>query len=637
MFRVLLVLISCLLCAARSIAASAGDSTQFAVAHIADSLLSGSSSVVRYSSTRMQIQGEGKAILQERRVVTVLNSDGDDEAELVLQYGRLLTIAEVKVNVYDATGHLLFSKKEGDMVDRAGTDQSTVEADRYKYLNVRQQNYPYTIDWYTEVRDYGLLSYPSFMPVQSTSTALEKAYMTVASPLGFVYRYKEYGVSVILKESSSSDGYTRNWSMGPMCAKKYETWCPPIHWRVPHVALAPQDFRMGSVEGKISEWADLGAWYCTINADKMDLNDAEKAAVKDYASTFPTQLDKVSAVYAYMQKRTRYTGLQKNMAGFVSMPASHVSRKGWGDCKALTNYTKALLDACGIPSFPVLLAAQRQSRIDPQFARNQFNHVLLAVPVSGDTLFLECTSQSQGAGYLSPRFNGFRKGLLCLPSGSHLIDLRGPAQNKLSRTLKIQVGRDGKGIGSFGLATQGGLYEAVSALQGTGEQGKLEFVNESLEMSGASLSSVTLALNEVRESGSLRCMLDLPTYGGKAGEKLLIRRCIPLTSVFKSLADTNRTLPLWLSYNREYADTVLITLPQEMKPSRLPLPIVVDLKEMGSLSANCTEVGGQVLFQTSIQLRTGSFSPHQAVSLAKGLNKLEQYYQTTLVLAPRTP
>jgi hypothetical protein len=51
---------------------------------------------------------------------------------------------------------------------------------------------------------------------------------------------------------------------------------------------------------------------------------------------------KAKLIYDYVQQKSRYVSIQVGIGGWKPMDASDVDRLGYGDCKGLTNYTKAL-------------------------------------------------------------------------------------------------------------------------------------------------------------------------------------------------------------------------------------------------------------------------------------------------------
>ena len=62
-------------------------------------------------------------------------------------------------------------------------------------------------------------------------------------------------------------------------------------------------------------------------------------------------------------------------------PATFVDEKKYGDCKALSNYMRALLKAVDIPSYYALIrAGENEEPADFDFPHNNFNHAILCVP-----------------------------------------------------------------------------------------------------------------------------------------------------------------------------------------------------------------------------------------------------------------
>src|SRR5690606_29128387 len=141
-----------------------------------------------------------------------------------------------------------------------------------------------------------------------------------------------------------------------------------------------------------------------------------------------------------MQSHTRYVGNQYGLSGWQTFRASEVCAKGYGDCKGLTNYLKALLEVAGIHSYTVLIDAgdRHYRKPDPEFPTNTFNHVILCVPDKTDTIWVECTDPYLPAGYLGS-FTQDRRGLLCTATGGSLVrtPAYGKAESKIIRKTRL--------------------------------------------------------------------------------------------------------------------------------------------------------------------------------------------------------
>ena len=120
-----------------------------------------------------------------------------------------------------------------------------------------------------------------------------------------------------------------------------------------------------------------------------------------------------------MQQKTRYISVQVGIGGWEPIAANLVDNVGYGDCKGLTNYTKALLDAVGVTSYYTVVYADDKIDIDKDFSSLQGNHVILNIPNNGKDIWLECTSQTMPFGFLGD-FTDDRDVLVVTPEGGFI-------------------------------------------------------------------------------------------------------------------------------------------------------------------------------------------------------------------------
>jgi len=164
---------------------------------------------------------------------------------------------------------------------------------------------------------------------------------------------------------------------------------------------APVNFEFGGFRGSMNSWRDFGKWNYELIKGQDVLPSDEVSNIKELVSETSDEKAKIKLLYEYMQSRTRYVSIQIGIGGWRPAPAEAVSKNGYGDCKGLANYMKAILNAAGIESFYTLVSFGEKMDKYMDFVSASFNHVILCVPVRKDTIWLECTHQDLPFNYLA--------------------------------------------------------------------------------------------------------------------------------------------------------------------------------------------------------------------------------------------
>ena len=202
-------------------------------------------------------------------------------------------------------------------------------------------------------------------------------------------------------------------------AEKFEEYAPSISQLFPSARFALDKFNLEGVYGDAKSWADHGAWmYTTLLKDTEELPAETIEKMKVLVAGAKDDNEKARRIYEYMQNKTRYVSIQLGIGGWKPMLAKNVDKLGYGDCKALTNYTRALLKAVGVESYYTVIYSGAQKRdFSADFVTMQGNHIILALPQKDKKyLFLECTSQSIPFGFQGD-FTDDRLALLIKPEG----------------------------------------------------------------------------------------------------------------------------------------------------------------------------------------------------------------------------
>jgi transglutaminase-like putative cysteine protease len=429
----------------------------YQVSTIPDSMKMNANSVVRIEQTSFEILSPSRAVLTSNKLITLLNSQASDELDFVYFYDDFRSVSNIEIKVYDQFGAFDHKYTRKDMKDVSGAGGSTmVSDDRYLYVVIALPHYPASIEVSYKINYNGLMDYDDWAP-QNSEQSVQNSSFSVIVPDAQTLRFKTKNSNVEPFITSLDHAKKYNWIIKGLKAFKPEEGS--MSWaRYPRINVSPSDFEIDNIKGDMSTWTNFGHFYYGLLSPQLNLSAQRQQEIRDMTQSLKTEREKIDFLYHYMQQNMRYVGIQLGIGGWRPLAASFVDSKKYGDCKALTNYMQALLQAVNIPSFPALInAGDNEERADPLFSNNSFNHVILMVPQLKDTVWLECTSTTALPGKLGT-FTENRNALLVKPEGSYLQST--PASSASSNTLDVNSDIE---------ISEDGSASALLTLTGTGE------------------------------------------------------------------------------------------------------------------------------------------------------------------------
>jgi hypothetical protein len=400
-------------------------------------LTKNANAIIREQEETFTIVDKGHATCKVHKVITILNKSADDEAILHLVYDKITKVSDYKCFIYDADGQQIKKVKTSEFSDVSAYNYALYSDERIISYTPVVNTYPYTLDYSYTFSYEGLLQYPKWNPQDEYDLSVEKASYKIITPSNFSFRYKEFNIhdSVIISKPNNLVTYT--WSLENLPAVEYEPYS--AGYISSEVVLAPNDFEIEGYDGDMRSWNEFGKFNFKLISQENILSEKTKADLKQIQSHSSSKKELLKRVYEYMQSKTRYINIVVGIGGWKPFDASFVDKNGYGDCKALSNYTKTLLKEVGIEStYTLARASENRSDIFLDFPSNQFNHAILCVPLIDDTMWLECTSQLAPCGFMSLSTHN-RHVLLITPEGGKLafIPEYRPEQNLLVRKANV--------------------------------------------------------------------------------------------------------------------------------------------------------------------------------------------------------
>ena len=394
-------------------------SIDFSVVGIPGELVENANSVIRDEQITVEIKSISNMIIKSKKITTVLNEKGYMNVDAYEYYNRSSSVNSIQATIYNSFGKEIKKLKRKDFTDQSVVDGSTDVTDtRIVSLLYTPTEYPFTIVYESEIQTNNTAFIPKLYPIDNYYESVQKSIFTILYPskLGFKYKETNFGNIKFIKNQLNQ---SLQYEFENLLAVKNEDMTDNSF---PHVLFGLNQFMLEGIEGNASNWKEFGLWVnekLLKNADEV--SQETKNIIIDLTKNETEPIKKARIVYQYVQNRTRYISIQLGIGGWKPMLAKDVDRLGYGDCKALSNYTRALLNVVGVPSYYTLIfGGNEREDIDGDIVSMQGNHAILAIPNNDKLYFLECTSQTKPFGFEGD-FTDNRVALLIKPDGGELV------------------------------------------------------------------------------------------------------------------------------------------------------------------------------------------------------------------------
>jgi len=397
--------------------------SEYPTLSIPDSLKQNANAVVRLDQIDIVISSQRNMTIKQKRIVTVLNEKGQGSVDAVENYDRRRTIVSIQATVYDAFGNEIKKIKRKDFKDQSAGDGGTLFSDgRVLYLEYTPIQYPYTVVYDSEVETSTTAFVPQWFPLTDYLLSIEKSVLNVTYPENLGFRKKEMNFSNFKITKTIDTSTQLSYVATNILAQKYEDYSPNVSSIFPRLMMGLEYFNLEGVDGNAKTWKEFGKWWSDkILVGTDELPEETKAKMKALVGDEKDPIIKAKIIYKYVQEKSRYVAISEGIGGWRPMIVKDVDRLGYGDCKALSNYTKSLLNAVDVPSYYTKLYGSRDKQnIESDFVSQQGNHIILTIPNGDNYVFLECTSQDDPFGYQA-NFTDDRDVLVLKPDGGEII------------------------------------------------------------------------------------------------------------------------------------------------------------------------------------------------------------------------
>lgn len=619
-----------------SFTAVTAQNSMYTTLTIADSLKQNANAVVRLSQTDISIASQRSMNIKERRVVTVFNEKGMAVVGAVDFYDKRKSIRNIEATIYDALGTPIKKLKRKDFRDVSATvDGSTFfSEDRILYLDYTPVQYPFTIVYENESQTSNTAFIRSWMPVYCFFAGLEKSTLSITCPAALGLKKKELNFEGYpVKSTQSGDQITYTLSNIP--AVKREALHLGLERMCPKVIFGLESFNLEGIDGTAKSWKDFGQWY----ADKIlsgtdEIPEPVIAKAKMLVGNETDPVKKARIIYNYLQQKSRYISIQVGIGGWKPMPASDVDRLGYGDCKALTNYTRSLLRAVDVPSYyTILYSDDNKLNIDPDFVSMQGNHAMLAVPNGNDYIWLECTSQDVPFGYQAGSTDD-RQVLVIKPEGGEITRTQSyPDHNNTQiSTGEYILSDSGMLSGKISIVSEGAQYGNKYFMERqTPAEKEAHYKEYWSNIGNLKLLDIAFANNKEHVSFTENIAIEASGYGKVSGDRMLFA-VNPYNQLDGSVKrERNRKSPFEIKRGSVDEDRIVVELPPGYTIETLPSDFELS-GIFGTYKTGLTKEEGKLIYRRSLLLKQGRYPSRDYEEFRKFMDQISRNDNAKIVL-----
>ncbi|HMK06321.1 MAG TPA: DUF3857 domain-containing protein [Flavobacterium sp.] len=588
---------------------------EYAALLIPDSLKQNANAVVRLDQTDITIASQRDMTVATKRIVTVLNEKGMRAIGAIESYDKKTSIRSIEATVYDGFGNEIKKIRRKDFRDESATDDSTLFSDdRVIYLHYTPISYPFTVVYECEVSTSNTAFIPQWFALELYSVSVEKAMLNVSFAENLGFKKKESNLARFAVQKTVDTAKQLSYTAANIMAQKDEYGSPDPYNYFPKVMMALEHFNLEGVDGNAKDWKEFGRWYFDqILVGTSELSDETKTKILALVGNETDPIQKAKIIYNYVQQKSRYVGIQVGIGGWKPMPAKDVDRLGYGDCKALTNYTKALLGVVGVASYNTLLYGDSYKRdIESDFVSTQGNHMMLSLPDGDHYIFLECTSQDDPFGYQA-NFTDDRNVLIIKPEGGVIVRTKNYQNNDNAQQGKgnFTIAENGDFSGTIAIISEGAQYSKFKLESKLPNEKEAYYKKYWYNISNLKLEKVSFSNDKEKVKFTENMSLSATGYGAVSGNRMMV-----VANAFNQYAVDikrirNRKTPFEIGRGSYDSDEITIALPAGFALESIPKDFALSNKFGEYKTELVKKDESNLVYKRSLLIKKGIYTSDQ--------------------------
>jgi transglutaminase-like putative cysteine protease len=444
------------------------------------------------------------------------------------------------------------------------------------------------------------------------------------------------GYSIHKTSDEKGGSKTIVYTVSNLPARPDETSSPGITFTSPHIMLITQQAQVsGNTITYFKNTSDQYAWYASLVREIGNDAVTIKAKADEIVKGKATDIEKIKAIYFWVQQNIRYLAFENGIAGFRPEKAQEVLRRKYGDCKGMANLTKCLLTSQGYDARLCWIGTNHiaYDYSIPSLAVD--NHMICALYFKNKLYFLDATETNSGFEEYAERIQG--RQVLIENSDKYVLEhvpQTSYTQNTETEIRELQV----EGTAFKGSGTQTFSGESKESLISNMESVKKDKLENSIRnyLNGGKKDyeiSDLVMTNSKPEEGKMSLQYNLvqqnavSIFGNDMYVDLDFRKSY---SSFK-IDTVKRKLDYVFPYKLKDITETTLVIPAGYQAQNLPPEFSLQ-NPVFDIKIGYTRQPGKIIFRKEINIKQAVLKKGNFSQWNKAIDGLNEFYNNQLTL-----
>lgn len=432
-----------------------------------------------------------------------------------------------------------------------------------------------------------------------------------------------------------------SWEVKNVDAIYMEEGTPNYKNYYPHIFPVIKQYQ--TTENKIvklsSNVEDLYNWYYSLisNINKAPLNKDLVKQVEELVKNKTTDIEKVRAIYYWVQNNIKYIAFEYALGGFIPREANEVYNKKFGDCKDNSSILQQMLQIAGIKGNLTWIGTR-----EIPYTYNQLplpavdNHMILAYTTNNKTYFLDATGR-----YIPLEMpTSFIQGKEALISdGLNKFEIKkipiiDAEKNKIENFSVINIEENkikGKATQSYSGYSKINLFNTIESLNT--DKKITEYYSSELQKGNNKFSATNIIETNkfsYDEIFKLDYDFSIPDYIVSAGDELYINLNLD-KKIQEFYIESYRKTDIETDFKKSFSYTNELNIPNNYIIEYLPENVILE-NDFTKVTISYQQTATKIIYKHTINFNFLKLNKENQKEYTDLLKKVEKAYKEIVIL-----